>query len=66
MNDLLQALPWPLVCGAVLWVAHKHGEHFWAARLEAKRLSDQDRLTKVEGEVKALILAQNLKGLRNG
>lgn len=66
MIELLIALPWPLVCGLLLWVGHKHGERYWAARAETKHLSDQDRLAKIESEVKALIQAQNLKGLRNG
>lgn len=66
MAEALTTLPWPLVCAGLLWVGHKHGERFWAARAEAKRVSDQERLTKLEGEVRELIRAQNLKGLRNG
>ena len=63
MLELLQSLPWPLVCGAALFVAHRHGNQYWAVRVESKLVSDQQRLAAVETEVRALIAAQNMKGL---
>ena len=63
MLELLQALPWPVVCGSALFVGHKHGLRYWEAKAEAKRVSDTSRLDKLETEIKALISAQNLKGL---
>ena len=63
MVELLQALPWPLVCGAALLVGHKHGVRYWADKVEAKRVSDAARLDKLEKEVQSLVLAQNMRGL---
>lgn len=60
---LLASSSWPLVVGLALWVGHKHGERYWASKSAAKEVTDQDRLKRLEYEVKQLVQAQNLKGI---